>query len=92
MELETSSLPVFIPTENRRANHGEMRNCFVLNPNCGKGEWAAQELEMLYFLGILIGYGLISTNPFSVNLHPIFWKQVVGITDLNDEADLYTTD
>lgn len=37
VELQTSSLPLLIPTENKRAEHGEMRHCFILNHNCGKG-------------------------------------------------------
>jgi hypothetical protein len=92
VELQTSSLPVLIPTENRRNNHGEMRHCYLLNHNCGRGEFASQEMEMLYFFGILIGYGILSTNPLPLYLHPIFWKQVVGMENLNDEADLYHMD
>jgi len=63
-----------------------------LNHNCGKGQYAKQELEMLYFFGVLIGYGIRSTNPLPLYLHPTFWKQVVGVEELNDEADLFSTD
>jgi len=69
-----------------------MRHCYILNPNCGTGEPAATEMEMLYFFGVLIGYGILSTNPMPLYMHPIFWKQVVGFEELNDEADLYYID
>lgn len=91
-ELESGSLPILIPTENRKANHGEMRHCYVLNHECGKGQYAKNEMEMLYFFGCLIGYGILSTNPLPLYLHPIFWKQVVGHGELKDEADLFYSD
>ena len=60
-ELVTDSLPVLIPTGNRAGGVGKQRDCFVLNPNCGKGLYAAEEQEMLYFFGVLIGYAILST-------------------------------
>jgi len=47
---------------------------------------------MLYFFGVLIGYGILSTNPLPLYLHSTFWKQVTGIHELNDEADLFNSD
>lgn len=78
VELQTSSLPVLIPTANKASSHGEMQHLYYLNHNCGKGTYANEEMEMLYFFGILIGYGILSTNPLPLYIHPIFWKQVVG--------------
>jgi hypothetical protein len=49
-------------------------------------------MEMLYFFGILVGYGILSTNPLPLNLHPMFWKNVIGLNELTDEADLYYSD
>lgn len=69
-----------------------MQNCYQLNPHCGIGQYAKQEMEMLYFFGVLIGYGMLSTNPLPLYLHPTFWKQVTGIYELNDEADLFNSD
>jgi hypothetical protein len=46
-------------------------------------------MEMLYFFGVLIGYGILSTNPLGLRLHPMFWKQVVDMKELTDEADLF---
>lgn len=47
---------------------------------------------MLYFFGVIIGYGILSTNPLPLNLHPIFWKSVVMSEELTDEADLFYSD
>jgi hypothetical protein len=77
-ELVTDSLPVLAPTANRSAGVGELRDCFVLNPNCGKGLYAEEEQEMLYFLGVLIGYAILSLQVMLIPMHPIFWKKVVG--------------
>ena len=65
-----------------------MRDCYVLNPNCGKGEYAKEEQEMLYFFGVLIGYAILSTQVMELPMHPIFWKKVVGYQHLTSEADL----
>jgi len=85
-------LPVLVPTVNNSTQHGEMQNCYTLNHHCGKGQYAKQEMEMLYFFGVLIGYGILSTNPLPLYLHSTFWKQVTGIHELNDEADLFNSD
>lgn len=69
-----------------------MQDCYVLNHNCGFGEYAREETEMLYFFGILIGYGILSCNPLPLNLHPIFWKSVLSSEELNDGADLRLLD
>ena len=47
---------------------------------------------MLYFFGVIIGYCILSTNPISLTMHPSFWKNVVGIENLTDEADLASMD
>jgi hypothetical protein len=75
LELQSTVLPILIPTENRRNDHGDLRDCFLVNPKCAKTwPYVKQELEMLYFFGVLIGNGILSTNPLPLNLHPIFWK------------------
>jgi hypothetical protein len=40
VELQTSTLPLLIPTSNNKNAHGEMRHCYILNHNCGKGQYA----------------------------------------------------
>jgi hypothetical protein len=92
MELQTSSLPVLIPTPNRQSGHGEMRHCFLLSHMCGMGQYAKEENEMLYFFGVLIGFGILSTNPLFLSMSPTFWKQVVSTEELTTEADLLNQD
>merc|ERR1719272_1428669 len=69
-----------------------MRHCFMLNHNCGKGHYAKEENEMLYFFGVLVGFGILSTNPLFLSLSPTFWKQVVSHTELTSESDLFYMD
>jgi hypothetical protein len=91
VELQTASLPILIPTENRRGDVGEMRERFILNPDCGKGEYSTQELDMLFYFGVLIGFAMRTTNPMPLNLHPLFWKQVVDLDYQVTESDLFYT-
>jgi len=64
----------------------------MLNHNCGKGHYAKEENEMLYFFGVLIGFGILSTNPLFLSLSLTFWKQVVSTEELTNESDLYLQD
>jgi len=63
-----------------------------LNHECGNGVHARGENEMLYFFGVLVGFGILSTNPLFLSLSPTFWKQVVSQTELTSEADLFHMD
>ena len=56
-ELCSSVLPVLIPTENQRHEHGELRECWVLNHDNGKTE---AELEQIKQFGLIIGFAIRS--------------------------------
>lgn len=86
-ELSSSVLPVLRPTENQRHEHGNMRECFMLNHEA-KTE---AELKMIYRFGIIIGFAIRSTQTWNIALHPIVWKQIVG-APLNYDEDLENSD
>jgi hypothetical protein len=69
-----------------------MRDCYLLNSNCGQGEYAKEEQEMLYFFGILIGYAILSTQVMELPMHPTFWKKVVNYQTLTSPTDLQSSD
>ena len=70
-ELCSSVLPVLVPTENQRHEHGIMRECWVLNHETGKND---AELAQIYDFGLMIGFGIRSQQTWNMNLHPIVWK------------------
>jgi hypothetical protein len=51
-ELTCGVLSLLRPTVNQKNQHGECQECFVLNHEAN----SAKELEMLEFLGVLIGF------------------------------------
>jgi hypothetical protein len=50
------------------------------------------ERLMLKYLGAVIGYCALTTNPLPINMHPIFWKYLVAPEDTHDLDDLQTMD
>lgn len=69
-ELESSVLPLLIKSPNNRTECGTYRECFVLNPEAN----SPTHLEMLHFLGCIIGFGIMSKSPVPLNLAPTVWK------------------
>ena len=69
-ELESGVLPLLIKTPNNRSEVGTNRECFLLNPEAN----SPTHLEMLHFLGCIIGYGIMSKSPVPLNLAPSVWK------------------
>jgi len=42
---------------------------------------------MLKYLGAVIGYCALTTNPLPINMHPIFWKYLTAPNDALDDLD-----
>lgn len=80
-ELMGPSLPVLVPTENQKAEHGAMRSCFILNH--------ANKHQLKQF-GWLLAYAINTGQPMLLDLHPIVWKQICGVPLKMD--DLCTSD
>jgi len=87
-ELCSSVLPVLTVSENQRHEHGELRECWVMNHENGKTE---AELDQIYKFGLIIGFAIRSMQAWNMDLHPIMWKQIVGVP-LDPDHDLKTSD
>jgi hypothetical protein len=86
-EICSSVLPILLPTENQRHEHGDMRECFVLNHQAN----TEVELKMMRHFGLIIGFAIRSCQTWNMALHPIIWKAIVGVS-LNLNEDLKTSD
>ena len=55
-ELMSSILPLLIPTPNNKNNHGQYRECWMINPSAT----SPIHLEMFKFFGFFIGLAIRS--------------------------------
>ena len=74
-ELQTSVVPLLIPTPNSKAEAGYNQDRFLLNPSLTSSEHA----NLFKFLGILLGVAMRTKKPLDLHLAPYVWKQLVGI-------------
>jgi len=79
-ELQSGLLPLFILTPNGREDSGVNRDCYLFNPSAVTTE----ELNMLRFLGILMGIAVRTGSPLSLDIAPPMWKLLVSLP-LNQE-------
>lgn len=85
-EMEVGTMPLMIKTANNRNDHGDNRECFMLNPDSKNPTHS----ELFKFLGVLIGYAFRSKSCMPFNLAPPFWKKLNGEELV--EADLKSFD
>ena len=85
-EMESGLVPLLIKSPNNRNEHGENRDCFVIDPK----STSPSHLEMYRFLGGYIACGILSKAPVPLNLAPSVWKQLLGLP--LTLTDLYTFD
>lgn len=89
-ELETDVLPLLIKTSNNRNDHGDNRDCFMLNPTSR----SPTHLEMYKFFGAFLAFSIMTTAPIPIHLAPSVWKQLLGdeleMTDL-ESFDAYSS-
>ena len=87
-EIQSSTLPLFMPTQNHKNDHGFNRDCWTINPS----STSPHHLEMYKFLGALIGMAFRSDHVMDFRFPPIFWKAFIEepltIEDLAG-SDLY---
>jgi len=73
-ELATPNVPVLVKTPNNRANTGDLRDCFTLNPAAtGVGHQ-----RQFHFLGMMIGLALRTKCQIPLLIHPVIWKRLCG--------------
>lgn len=73
-EIQSLVLPLLIPTQNNKNDHGLYRDCWTINPSSN----SPSHLEMYKFLGALIGMAFRSGHVIDIKLPPIFWKKFIG--------------
>ena len=87
-ELYSRCLPLLIPTQNHKNDHGLGRDLWTINPS----STAPTHLEMYKFLGALMGMAFRAGHVMDLKFPSIFWKQFVGepvtLEDLR-YSDLY---
>ena len=89
-ELQSGILPLLIPTPNNKSNHGQYRECWMINPSAT----SPTHLELFKFFGYFIGHAIRSQQALPLDLAPIFWKLLnsetgAGVqTDRDNELDL----
>ncbi|KAE9024104.1 hypothetical protein PF002_g4103 [Phytophthora fragariae] len=73
-ELQSAQLSLILPTPNSQHNVGVGREKWLLSP----GAQSATALQMLEFLGKLMGASIRSKQYLALNLAPIVWKKLAG--------------
>ncbi|CAM9310758.1 unnamed protein product [Chrysoparadoxa australica] len=73
-ELQSTALPLLLRTPNAKHQAGLGRDKWALNP----GATTPVQLEMLCFLGKLMGHAIRSKEYLALNLCSLVWKALVG--------------
>ena len=73
-ELYSNSLPLLIPTQNHKNNHGLGRDLWTINPSTT----SPCHLEMYKFLGALMGMAFRAGHVMNLKFPSIFWKKFVS--------------
>jgi E3 ubiquitin-protein ligase HERC2 len=73
-ELNSCCLPLLIPTQNHKNDHGQGRDLWTINPS----STAPSHLEMYKFLGALIGMAFRAGHVLDFKFPSLFWKQFIG--------------
>jgi len=82
LELQSSSLPLFIRTRNGVGNIGQNKEKWVFNPAAK----SSLHMEMFSFLGKLMGTAIRSKEYLGLNIPSIIWKLLVK--DVPTRSDL----
>jgi hypothetical protein len=73
-ELQSTQLPLMLPTPNSQHNVGVGREKWLLSP----GAQTVTAFLMLEFLGKLMGASIRSKQYLALNLAPLVWKKLAG--------------
>ena len=61
-----------VKSNNHRTDHGDNRECFVVNSDSA----TPTNAKMFEFLGVLLGYAFRSKSCLPYNIAPHVWKQI----------------
>ena len=81
-ELQSSILPLLIPSPNNKAAYGECRELWTVNPSAK----LPTHIQMYEFLGSLMGMSFRLSHLLPLSLPSLFWKQLMS--DSVDRSDL----
>eukprot|EP00331_Platyophrya_macrostoma_P025521 CAMPEP_0176435218 /NCGR_PEP_ID=MMETSP0127-20121128/17175_1 /TAXON_ID=938130 /ORGANISM="Platyophrya macrostoma, Strain WH" /LENGTH=834 /DNA_ID=CAMNT_0017818171 /DNA_START=562 /DNA_END=3067 /DNA_ORIENTATION=+ len=74
-ELQSGALPLLIPSPNQKNDSGQFREKWVLNPSAN----SLIHLQMLEFLGVIMGCSIRTRNFLNLDLPSMVWKQLVDV-------------
>lgn len=87
--MDAGVVPLFKKTTNSLKNHGNDRDCFIINDDCV----TPTHQQMFKFLGVLIGHCFRSKSCMPFKLVPMIWKQLCDAKPNEDDLnsiDTYT--
>jgi E3 ubiquitin-protein ligase HERC2 len=70
-ELQSSYLPLFIPSINNKDKDGEFQDAWVINPSC----LSQLHLQMYKFIGAMIAMSFRAGFALDFKFSPLFWKK-----------------
>ena len=85
-ELQSSALPLLIPSPNQKNDSGWGREKWIVNPSSK----SIVHIEMYKFFGCLIGYAMRTGEFLNLDLPSFFWKQILELK--LDRKDLENID
>jgi E3 ubiquitin-protein ligase HERC2 len=85
-EMMSSFLPLFIPTQNNKTDHGSNRDCWTINPK----STSPVHLDMFEFVGALMSLAFRSGQILDIKLSQFFYRGLSG--EPLDVSDLRAID
>ncbi|CAI2359604.1 unnamed protein product [Moneuplotes crassus] len=73
-ELQSQYLPLLIPTQNNKNDHGFGRDLWTINPQSN----TKTHMRMYKFFGALLGMAFRAGQVMDIELPSIFWKKFTG--------------
>ena len=72
-DLHSDYIELFIKTPNNKNDIGELRDKYIINPDCDN----INHKKAFEFIGKLMGLSISSEDALNFNLHPIIWKSLL---------------
>ena len=72
-DLQSDYVDLFIKTPNNKYDNGELRDRYIINPNCNN----INHKKAFEFIGKLMILAISSGETLNLNLHPIIWKSLL---------------
>ena len=72
-DLQSDYIELFIKTPNNKNDIGELRDKYIINPDCDN----INHKKAFEFIGKLMGLSISSEDALNFNLHPLIWKSLL---------------